>query len=185
MSLVAYFIKYYTFRNAFGNSGPPIYLVSDVNMDAKVIDVHRVPGFGIGTEFETSSYIVSCKSESANMEFSRWFFMDILVPVVIKSRSVFKLDVSIPAYFCLDGKSDQINPMKNDAVIEAWTLHNIVIGKTPASTTAVTQPNDAGNTFKAARNVNRAIKSPESQSRKKITNNFTLARKLMNVLDDH
>ena len=138
------------------------------------IDVHIVPNFGIETESDTSSYIFFCKSRSANMKFYRWFLTDVFVPHVIKSTNVAWIDLCIPAYFCLDGESDQIKPMKREEVISAFAKHNIIIGKPLASTTVQTQPLDAGKIFISAKKLNRVIKSPES--RKKFTNDFFLQK---------
>ena len=53
----------------------------------------------------------------------------------MKSRLVLKLDISAPAYFCLDGEGEQIISMKEDEIISVCKEHNIIIGKPPASTT--------------------------------------------------
>ena len=126
---MAYFVKFYILVSGFGNTGPAIYIVASENIKGNEIDVHMVPGFGIGTLLDACSYIVFCKTRSASMKFYIWFFMDIFVPYVIKSRYIFVLDLCIPAYICLDGGSDQINSMKEEEVIAACTTHNIIIRK--------------------------------------------------------
>ena len=70
-----------------------------------------------------------------------------------------RLSDSIPAYFCLDGDSDQINPMREDDTIELYREHNIVIGKPPASTTSISQPLDVGKAFISAKTINRGVKT--------------------------
>ena len=182
LSLVSYFVKFYMFISAIGHSDPPIYILADSNMEKHEISVHKVKGFGIGTELDSCSYIVFCATRSANIEFYRWFFHEIFVKYVIKSRLVFELDITTPAYFCLDGESDQITPMKEDEIISVCREHNIIIGKPPASTTSQSQPLDAGKVFLSAKNINRGIKSPTKRC--KFTNNIFLSRKLSKVLDD-
>ena len=138
------------FINAFGNSGPPIFIVADASMIENTIDVHEVYGLGIGTELTAKAYVVFCKTRSANMEFYRWFFESVFVQFVVECRKLYRIDLSVPAYFCLDGESDQINPMKEVRIIEICENVNIIIGKPPASTTSKTQPLDAGTIFLTA-----------------------------------
>ena len=54
---------------------------------------------------------------SANVEFYRWFFKKVFVRFVLNCRIHYSIDDSIPAYFCLDEESDQINPMREDDTI--------------------------------------------------------------------
>ena len=133
---MAYFVKFYILVSGFGNTGPAIYIVASANMKDNEIDVHMVPGFGIGTLLDACSYIVFCKTRSASKKFYIWFIMDIFVPYVIKSRYIFVLNLCIPAYTCLDGVSDQINSMKEEEVIAACTTHNIIIRKPIYETTS-------------------------------------------------
>ena len=164
-SLVCFFIKVYIFINAFGNSGPVTFILDDGNMVENTIDVHEVYGLGVGTELTTKAYLVFCKTRSANMEFYRWFFEDVFVKFVIDSRTIYKIDLSVPAYFWLDGESDQINPLKEKRVIEICEEFNIIIGKPPASTTSKTQPLDAGTVFLSAKNINRGLRKPEDKNK--------------------
>ena len=135
LSLVSYFVKFYMFISAIGHSSPPIYILADSNMEKHEISVHRVEGFAIGTELDSCSYIVFCATRSANMEFYRSFFHLIFIKHLMKSRLVLKLDISAPAYFCLDGEGEQITSMKKDEIISVCKEHNMIIGKPPASTT--------------------------------------------------
>ena len=164
-SLVAYFIKLYLFCNAFGISGSPIFIVADSNMDSNQIDVHEVPGLGIGSDINAKAYVVFCQTRSANVTFYRWFITDIFVKFVSDIRVKYNLQLSEPAYFCLDGESDQINPLKETAILKLCEDHNIIIGKPPASTTAITQPLDRGSAFKGAKAKKKSLKGPEDKEK--------------------
>jgi hypothetical protein len=54
-------------------------------------------------------------------------------------------------WFQLDGEQVQIECYSHPATVDILRDSNIVVGKLPASTTAVTQPCDAGNCFKSAK----------------------------------
>ena len=58
--------------NATGVTVPPVYIVADANMKEGEIDCHEVPGLGIGTEVNSSGYIVFGKTKSVNEAFYRW-----------------------------------------------------------------------------------------------------------------
>ena len=77
--LVSFFIKYYMFVNAVGDIGAPIYTIADFNMEEYTIDVHEVKGMGICTDLQAITYIVFCKTRSANVEVYRWFFKKVFV----------------------------------------------------------------------------------------------------------
>ena len=66
--------------NATGTTAPPIYIVSDANMKEGEINHYEIPGLGIGTEVDTSGYIVFPKTRSVNESFYRWWFHSIYVP---------------------------------------------------------------------------------------------------------
>ena len=150
-SLTAFFVKFYLCMNATGTTAPPIYIVSDANMKEGEIDHYEVPGLGIGTEVDSSGYIVFAKTRSVNESFYRWWFHSIYVPFLLKLRKRYELNDDIPSYFTLDGEDVQIKPMQSAEVRLACNELNIVIGKPPASTTSITQPCDAGKCFLASK----------------------------------
>ena len=86
-------------------------------MEENTIDVHEVKGMGICTDLHAITYIVFCKTKSANVEFYRWFFKKVFVKFVLDCRIHYSIDNSIPAYFFLDCEPDQINPMREDDTI--------------------------------------------------------------------
>ena len=137
-SLTAYFVKFYLCMTATGITAPPIYIVADANMKEGVIDHYEVPGLGIGTEVDSSGYIVFAKTRSVNESFYRWWFHSIYVPFLLRLRKRYELKDDIPSYFTLDGEDVQIKPMQSAEVRLACKELNIVIGKPPASTTSIT-----------------------------------------------
>ena len=61
-SLTAFFVKFCLCMNATGPTAPPIYIVSDTNMKEGEIDHYEIPGLDIGTEVDSSRYIVFAKT---------------------------------------------------------------------------------------------------------------------------
>ena len=66
-SLLAYFIQLYLFCNAFGICGSLIFIVANSNTDSNQIDVHEVPGLGIGSDINAKAYVVLCQTRSENV----------------------------------------------------------------------------------------------------------------------
>ena len=145
--LTAYFVKFYLCMNTTGTTALPIYICADDNMEAGTIDVHLVPGLGIGTDLKADDYVVFAKTRSVNEEFYRWWFSTIYVKFVMDLRIRYDIDGTVPSYFTLDGEDTQIKPLQTPTMAALSEEHNIVIGKPPASTTSITQPCDAGKFF--------------------------------------
>ena len=157
--LTAFFIKFYLCMNATGTTAPPIYIIADDNMVAGAIDVHLVPGLGIGTDLRADGYVVFSKTRAVNEEFYRWWFVTIYTKFVIDLRIRFNVDDSVPSYFTLDGEDTQIKPLQTPTMASLCVEHNIIIGKPPASTTSITQPADAGKVFLSSKTKKRNMKS--------------------------
>ena len=180
--LVSFFIKYCMFVNAVGNIGAPIYIIADFNMEENSIDVHEVKGMEICTDLHAITYVIFCKTRSANTEFYRWFFKKVFVKFVLDCRITYSIHDSIPAYFCLDGESDQINPMREDDTIELCREYNIVIGKLPASTTSISQPLDVGKDFVGAKTINRGVTTASERS---AFMEITVTERIKAMIRDH
>ena len=157
--LTAYFVKFYLCMSATGTTAPPIYICADDNMAAGTIDVHLVPGLGIGTDLKADGYVVFAKTRCVNEEFYRWWFTTIYVKFVMDLRIRYNIDDTIPSYFTLDGEDTQIKPLQTPTMAALCEEHNIVIGKPPASTTSITQPCDAGKCFLSSKTKKRNMKS--------------------------
>ena len=70
--MTAFFVKFYLCMTATG-----IYIVADNNMKEGLIDFYEVPGLGIGTEINSSGYIVFARTRAVNESFYRWWFASI------------------------------------------------------------------------------------------------------------
>jgi hypothetical protein len=177
--LTAYFVKFYMCMNAPGMSAVPIYICADDNMAEGEIDVHEVAGLGLGTDINSTGYVVFCKTRSMNEEFYRWWFVNILTKFVIDLRIRFDISNDVPVYFCLDGEDTQLKPLKSDEIVKLCKEHNIIIGKPPASTTSVTQACDAGPVFKAGKTKKKHLKTIKEVLE------HTMTQRLTEVLKKH
>jgi hypothetical protein len=127
--------------------------ISDEAMDEEEVDIHTVNGLGIDIRPESKVYIVFAKSRATNVKFYEWFIKTILIGYVQRVRIHHPASQDKVAWFQLDGEPKQIEFFKNAAIMKLLTDHTIVVGKPPASTTATTQPCDAGNCFKGPKTV--------------------------------
>ena len=160
VSLTAYFVKLYPCINATGSSAPPVYICADKNMKEGEIDVHEVMGLVIGTDLTSVGYVVFAKTHGVNEKFYHWWFVTVFHKFVIDLRLRYKLENDVPAYFSVDGEETQIRPLQTPFIRELCSELNVVIGKTPASTTSTTQPCDASDCFLGAKSKKKHIKKP-------------------------
>jgi hypothetical protein len=144
--------------SASGNQAEPLYMIADDNMSEDEFRVYPVNGLGVGTQLDNKGYVVITKTRCANVPFYRWFVETILVKYVQEMRRVYEIPLDSPAWFQLDGEAVQIDPFKTNAMIKLLSDNNIHVGKPPGSTTAITQPCDAGNCFKGPKTSNKYIK---------------------------
>ena len=157
-SLTSYFVKYYMCMTASGVTAAPIYICADENMKDGTIDVHEIPGLGIGQDITACRWVLFSKTRSVNEEFYRWWFTTSFTKFAIDLRCTYQLSDAVPAYFNLDGEDVQIKPFRSPALQALCKEMNIIIGKPPASTTSISQPCDAGKVFMASKTKNKHIK---------------------------
>jgi transposase len=155
----AYTIKYYAFIGAMGSVFDPIFIIQDEDMGAEDMDVYEVPGLGVSTHVDTKGYIVFMNSRAGNIKFFTWFMEEIVVGVVKHIKQVHHRTVAAdaPAFLQLDGEPIQIACLKSASTLEKLAAHNIDVGKSFHSGTAVAQPCDAGNLFRGSKAVNKSL----------------------------
>ena len=156
-------VKLYCLVSATGNTAPPVYVIQDKDMDSSTIDVYSSNFFSISCITDGNGYIVFCKTRACNENFYKWYNNNILLPFIASQRKSYKLSDSVPAWFQLDGEQSQINIYSNKGILTALSLANIIVGKLPASTTAVTQPLDAGPCFLTIKNYLSITRSRRSR----------------------
>lgn len=81
-----FFIKYYLLCYAFGDIFDPIFVVADDSMEQNDIDVHKIPGLGVGTDIGSFAWVVLCKTRGCNKTFYKWLNQSVLIPAVLKLR---------------------------------------------------------------------------------------------------
>jgi hypothetical protein len=153
-NLVKFFIKFYLIINCTGSQSNPVYLIADANLADDECQVYEVPLLGIGTNVKDNvGYVVFCKDRIANSKFYDWVNEHVLIPFASDLKTAFARDIerrscSGDAWFQLDGESTQLDVFQHPNILDMMRENNFVIGKPPGSTTAITQPCDAGNCFR-------------------------------------
>ena len=71
-TLTSYFVKYYMCMTATGVTAAPIYICADENMKEGIIDVHEIPGLGVGQDINASGWVIFSKAKYVSEEFYRW-----------------------------------------------------------------------------------------------------------------
>lgn len=146
-----YFVKFYLIITAQSRQSDPVFVIADDSMDPESIDVHPFSPLTLGTSDESTAYIVFCKTRCCNDAFYVWINTTVIIPFISKLRRIGLFDESEPAYLQVDGEPKQIACYNTPTLLQALTNNNIVVGKSPASTSALFQPCDRGNMFKAAK----------------------------------
>jgi hypothetical protein len=172
-----YTVKLYLLINAIGNACDPIYILADSNMGPEEMDVHTVGNLGLSTELRNKEYVVFCKERSC--KFYRWFITDVLVPWANDIRDVNGLPRDACCELAEDGEAKQIKVYEDPIIIELLKNNYIVIGKPPASTSAITQACDARGVFKGPKTVGRTIND------RNVSDNEFMLKRLDSVFKDH
>lgn len=151
--ITSYFIKHYLLISAGGIAADPVYIIADENMTKEDIDVHTVSGLGHGVGIENKGYVVFAKTRCVNVKFYEWYNTAVLVQFIINIKAHRNLSNDSVAWFQLDGEAVQIECYKSPAVLKILSDQHVVVGKSAASTTQITQPCDIGDCFKATKNM--------------------------------
>lgn len=165
--------------NATGVQADPIYMLADDNMEADEFKLYKVPGLGIGTAVSNFAYVSITKNRCANSKFYIWVIETYLVEFVKQIRTIYSLDATSLAWFQLDREPIQLVPFENDSTIKCLSDNHVAVGKPPASTTAITQPCDAGNCFRGPKAKNKKINNKDVSQNKRMTDTLT------KVFNDH
>lgn len=145
------FIKSFLLISAAGFSGNAVYIVADANMESNSIDVYESYHLSHHSNVESKGFVVFCKTRQLCKEFFTWYIKDYFIPTVAKVRNIYGYSRENRALLTLDGEDIQLAPYKNPEIQKMLSDSNIEVAKSPASTTAATQPCDVGNCFKAAK----------------------------------
>lgn len=144
---LGYAIKFYLLISADGSRSDPVFIVAHDSMPADACDPHSCPSISTNTK---KAWIVFLKSRIPNIAFCEWYMKHVVIPFVNQQRDKHMISADVPAYFTLDGEAKQIEVFSEDInnVIQDLDEAKVIVGKPPASTTAITQPCDRGIIFK-------------------------------------
>lgn len=148
-------------------------------MNEEEMDLYKIKGLGLSTEAGSAGYyIIFMRSRDGNIKFFTWFIEEVVCPVVDNLKVFYELQPDDPTFLQLDGEPIHIQCFQQVSTIEKLKERNIDVGKSFHSGTAVTQPCDAGNLFRASKAVNKCLKETE------IINEFVFKR-VKNVFKEH
>ena len=149
---MGYAIKYFNICTLSGH-GPInlVFVIADDSLDAEDLIVIEVVRLSLYVDHTSVGYICFTKTKCGNKKFLKWFAMEILLSYVVKMRAYFHIPSTEPAFISCDREAVQINCFFDDEICTQYDENNIMVGKFPANTTAVTQPNDCYKIFSATK----------------------------------
>lgn len=176
-----FFIKYYLLMTASGQRADPVYLIADCSLKEEEFYIYQISGLGIATTdmVQTKGWLAICKTRGGNAAFYKWLNTAFIVPTAQMVKENNDLPAEAPVWLQLDGEAIQIGPYEDPDVLQLLAANFITVGKPPASTTAITQPCDAGNCFKAAKTKLRALHDSDVDTKSRLYD------KVNQVLLDH
>jgi hypothetical protein len=183
--IIKYFVKYYLIISAVGMVSDPIYMLADDNMDEEEFRVYEIAMLGTGHNLkENRGYVVFTKTRAANTKFYKWMNEKVLFPFISDLRKAFATDIAEGGYceeawFQLDGEAIQIDIYKSQQVQNILEENKIHVGKPPGSTTAITQPCDAGNCFRGPKATNKHLRDAD------VMDNHVMLRRLDKMFSQH
>ena len=145
-------MKYYCIAAADGFLCPTwVLLVADEKMSADAFDYCEVQG--LSQSRDQVGFLCFCRTRSGNAAFYKWLNENVLCKFVQSIRAINNIGEN--DYLCVlcDGEKVQIDPYLDASIQEKFRDLNCMIGKVAASCTALTQPLDAFNAFKASKSL--------------------------------
>jgi hypothetical protein len=176
-----FYVKYFLIMTAGGHRADPVFCLADSSMEDGTYAAYRVEGLGIRTTEITATFgwLVMCSTRCCNVEFYKWLNKTIIMPTTQLIKQVHHLPADAHVWLQLDGEAVQIAPYEDPDILKQLAANNISVGKPPGSTTAITQPCDAGNCFKAAKSKLRATHDAA------VVSNTAMFQTLNEVLKGH
>jgi hypothetical protein len=150
-----------------------VFLLADPDMDKTAFEYIEVRGLSLGVAPQATGYICFCHNRCGNDKFFNWFISNILLRYVLDMRAYYPIDNSNKAFICCDGEGIQINAFFDQQVLELYDSHDIMVGKLPASTTAITQPSDCYKIFSATKTILTNITTSEAKTYDFMLKNIT------------
>ena len=150
-----------------------IPLISADGAISRVVLVIAVDGFdpdkfvyyplqGLSCSSEGSAppgYLCFCKTRAGNPAFWKWFLTYIIIPEVQQVRSrqygkpILPDGTLMPIFIVIDGEAIQLDQVFSADVINILSEKLIIMGKLPASCSAIYQPCDVGPLFKIIKRI--------------------------------
>lgn len=106
-------------------------------------------------------YLVFSKTRAGNDSFYTWFATSIVLPFIkavkdgLGHLATFADGTDMHAFCSCDGEASQIRVLMEDTVAALFRIANVILGKTPRSSSGVTQSSDIGPQFRAEKQVMR------------------------------
>lgn len=144
-------IKAYLPITGGGSSGNLVFIIPQEDLQEEENYWEEVPGLGIGVGVSSTAYLVFMASKTISKSFLNNYHEKVLIPLLVELRKQYFLTIETPAWLQLDGECTHIKYYENYSVLEELEKVNLLVTKSPASTTAVTQPCDNGGCFKGTK----------------------------------
>lgn len=155
-------IKMYFLAFANGQCAELIYIIEDKTMEKFSMDIHKVPGLGLGTTEESNyGYVIFVPDRTLFTAFYVWFLKEILIPMCIRMRAMHGHSPDTKIFFAEDGEDVQIKCYLDPEIRKLCEDNNIVIGKSASSSTEIQQALDRGNLFKGTKSRLAAISNDD------------------------
>ena len=109
--LTSFFVKWFAIVNAGGQSGTPVFIVSDPGMKDGDFQPYLVDGLGYkpGANEKWQGWLVFSKTRCPPPAFYRWFFKNILIEFAKSCKASFQIDEEHDqVWMTLDGEMIQI-----------------------------------------------------------------------------
>ena len=145
-------IKYYCICTQAGHVCENlVFIIADARMNENDFYYYKVPGLSTSTSSSSFGYICFCKTRCPKEKFFMWFVEDVLIEFVKNQRRLYSNNAYDNAFISCDGEIDQIKIFLDENIRNKLNDENIIVGKLPASTTAVAQACDAGHIFSSTK----------------------------------
>lgn len=139
----SFYVKLYLITRASGDLGPLTFVLHTKDTQTEFTRL-RIMGLGRDEDAVGEIWVVPEKTGDNSAFTIEKVLEEVFIPDVRAVRTR-KHDVLAPAVLILDGEREQVDAVFSEATYQRLRQNFVTVVKTPCSTSAITQPNDAVN----------------------------------------